>query len=282
MNSITIYEPNQRLKENWLKTWRNMLANIINSRELIIQLFKRDFLMTYKKSFLGMGWILITPIIGIINWALLNSTGILDPGDVGIPYPAYVLLSTSIWGLFMGFYSSSAGTLGAGEGFIMQVNFPHESLLVKQSLQHIINFAITFILNIAVLLLFGVTPDWKIVLFPILTIPLFLLGSSLGLIVGVLSIVSFDVGNVINRILGLLLYITPVIYAPNTDNELLSTIIKYNPLTYLIGIPRDTLIYGETSDWLSFLVVSSISAVLFLISLRLFYVSEGQVIEKMI
>jgi ABC-type polysaccharide/polyol phosphate export permease len=67
MNKITIYEPNQRAKIGWIRTWIILTRNVIDSWELIIQLFKRDFLMSYKKSFLGMSWLIITPLMGIIS-----------------------------------------------------------------------------------------------------------------------------------------------------------------------------------------------------------------------
>lgn len=282
MERYTLYKPNQRLKDNLFETWYQMFINIVAYRELIYQLFRRDFLMTYKKSFLGIGWILLGPLIGILNWVLLNSTGVLNSGSIDIPYPAYVLLSTSLWGLFMGFFSAANGTLDAGSGFIMQVNFPHETLLVKQAFQHIVSFFITFSINILVLVLFGVFPDWKIILFPLFIIPLFALGSALGLLLAVISVVAIDIGSVVSRVIGLALYITPVIYAPDTENEILRKIIELNPLTYLIGMPRDAIIYGEFNSIGKYLFVSVISIVIFLISLRLFYVSEEQVIEKMI
>ena len=172
-DQITIYEPNQRQKIGFFRSWVVMIKNIIASRELIAQLFKRDFIAVYKKSFLGVTWIFVAPVIGIVSWVFMNMTGILKPGDVGIPYPAYVLLSSSIWGLFMGFYGAATGTLGAGAGFIMQVKFPHEALLIKQTAQHLANYLLGFVMNIIVLLAFGVIPSWKIIFFPIMIIPLF-------------------------------------------------------------------------------------------------------------
>jgi hypothetical protein len=53
MDNITIYSPNQRAKTGFFMTWIVMVRNIINSKELIWQLFRRDFLMAYKKSFRG-------------------------------------------------------------------------------------------------------------------------------------------------------------------------------------------------------------------------------------
>jgi lipopolysaccharide transport system permease protein len=251
-----------------------MIRNIIASRELIVQLFNRDFFAAYKKSLLGIGWIFISPIVGIVSWVFMNATGILNPGDVGIPYPAYVLLSTSIWGLFMGFYSAAAGTLGAGAGFIMQVNYPHEALLIKQTAHHLANFVLSFALTLVVLLLFSVVPNWKIVLFPFLIIPLFLLGAGIGLVISVISVVSTEIQKGVDIILGLMIYATPVIYSPKYDNLLLQKIIKWNPLTYLVGGVRDIVIYGKMDHADYFIYSSLLSLVVFLFSWRLFFSRE--------
>jgi lipopolysaccharide transport system permease protein len=280
--TIHVYEPHQKLKENFFKTWWVMLKNMIGSKELIMQLFRRDFFAIYKTSFIGVGWILISPIIGIISWILLNSSGILEPGDVGIPYPAYVLISSSIWGLFMGFVSSSQGTLGIAKGFITQVDFPHEALLIKQLLDQFVNYMITFIFNLGVLILFGVELQVYVLIFPILMLPLLFLGSGIGLIIGVVSIVALDIGKIFSRLLGLALYITPVIYSSETSDETLNTIIKYNPLTYIIGGVRDLIVYGEYEHMDIFLIIGLATFAFFLMALRLFYVSEEQVIEKML
>jgi len=279
---IVIYEPNQRQKTGFFKSLWVMFENIKTSKELIRQLFLRDFLAVYKKSFLGMGWLFISPVIGIISWVLMNYTGVLHPGDVGIPYPAYVLLSTSIWGLFMGFYGSAAGTLGAGGGFIMQVKFPHESLLVKQIAQHLATFFIGFLMNIVVLLIFGVVPSWKIIFFPAVIMPLFFLGSGIGLVIGVINVVAVEIQRIVDAFFGFLIFLTPVIYASNISNPLLQSVTKWNPLTYLIGGARDIIVYGRIDNLDKFLYASLLSLVIFIFSWRLFYISEEKVIEKMI
>ena len=282
MNDQNIYEPNQRAKVGWVKTWIILVRNVIVSRELIFQLFKRDFLMSYKKSFLGTSWLIITPLMGIISWVFMNATGVLKPGDVGIPYPAYILLSTSIYGLFMSFYTGASGTLSAGTGFILQVKFSHDALLVKQLLQQLANFSIAFILTIIVLIVFKVFPSWMIILFPILIIPMMLLAAGIGLISSVINVVFDDMNKITGFLMGLLMYITPVIYSDKVDNPLLQSIIKWNPLTYLIGAIRDAIIYGRIQHLDRFLMASGISLLFFLICWRLFYISEEKVIEKMI
>jgi len=279
---ITIYRPNQRHELGFFQTWVVMARNVKKSRELIWQLFKRDFLAGYKKSFIGITWIFISPIMGIVSWVFFKETGMLHPGDVGIPYPAYVLIGSSVWGLFMGFYTSASGTLTAGSGFIMQVNYPHEALLFKQVAQKLANFSIGFGLNILVLLAFHVVPSWKIIFFPFVALPMFFLGSALGLVASMFSIVAFDLNRGISMVMALLLYITPVIYSDKISNPLVQTLIKWNPLTYLVCSARDVIIYGRLYNATGYTICAILSFLLFLISWRLFYVSEHQLIERMI
>lgn len=283
MNNITIYEPNQRLKIGFFSTWSTMYKNIIKSRELIWQLFRRDFFMSYKKSFLGLTWIFISPVIGIVSWVFLNLAGILQPGTTSIPFPAYVLLGSSIWGLFMGFYGASAGTLSAGAGFINQVKYPHEALLMKQTAQQLANFTITFAVNIVVLLLFGVTPSLGILLFPLAILPLFFVGAGLGLIVSVISVVATDLTNIINLVLSFVFYSIPIVYQlDKLENPILRSIVQINPLTYLITGVRDLIIEGKIYYFDRYLIISLFSFLFFMLTWRLFYVSEDKVIEKML
>ena len=279
---ITIYRPNQRHELGFFETWAVMSKNILNSRELIWQLFKRDFFASYKKSFLGITWIFVAPLMGIVSWVFLNMTGMLHPGDVGIPYPAYVLVGTSMWGLFMGFFNSANATLSSGYSLVMQVNYPHEALLFKQTSQHLANFLITFAMNVAALLILGVIPSWKIIFFPLVVLPLFFVGAAIGLIASMISIVAVDISRIINMGMGLMMYITPVIYSDKVDNHVAQSIIKWNPLTYLVCSARDIIIYGRLYQFKGYLFCAMLSLVFFMISWRLFYVSEDRIVERMI
>ena len=279
---ITIYRSNMRHELGMFRTWVTMTRNIFGAREMIWQLFKRDFLAGYRKSFMGLAWIFIQPVLGIVSWVFLQMTGMLQPGDVGIPYPAYVLIGTSMWGLFMGFFNSSSGTLSAGVGLLMQVNYPHEALLFKQVAQQLANYIISFGMNIIVLLCFHVTPSWGIVLLPLVAFPLFLLGTAMGLIVSMMSVVAYDLTQFISIGMSMLMYSTPIIYSPNTNNAAVLLINKWNPLTYLICSCRDIVIYGRLYHPAGYFIASVICVFIFLLSWRLFYVSEDKLIERMV
>ncbi len=182
----------------------------------------------------------------------------------------------------MGFFTSSCRTLEAGAGFILQVNYSHEVLLVKQTAEQLSNFVLGFILNIIILLCFGVVPDWKIIFFPIRRRPLIFVRAASGQIRALPTAVTKDIQRMAETGMGLVMYITPVIYSPNFENPMLQSIIKWNPLTYLVGSLRDIIIYGKTDNLEGYFYASAFSLFVFLFAWRLFYLSEDKIIEKMI
>ena len=264
-------------------TWRVMAQNIWQARELIWQLFNRDFFAQYKKSFLGIAWIFLMPVVGIVSWVFLNQAGVLSPGEMEVPYPVYILVGTTMWGLFIGLFNAASNTLGAGKELIMQVSYPHEALMFQQAAKQIANFSIGFVLNLVVLAFFRVIPAWTTLLLPLAAIPLFLFAASFGLVVSMIRVVAMDIGKMVEMGLGLLMFITPIVYTMDRiENPLIHTLVRWNPLTYLVCSLRDLVLFGRLYDPTGYFICAGISVVLFLISWRLFYVSEGAIVERMV
>lgn len=277
---ISVYRPNRKHDLGYLRAWAVMIQTITQSRELIWQLFKRDFFASYKKSFIGVAWVVLTPLISIVVWILLKHSGVLRPGDVGVPYPVYVLIGSSVWGLFMGFYTSAANTLTDGQQLVLQVHYPHEVFLFVKSLLQVLNFIIGFTLNILVLLCFGILPGAAALLFPAVVLPLFFLGAGFGLLVSMISVVAFDLEKAIATLMGLLIWSVPVIYSPNVTNPLLQAVIRWNPLTYLVCSARDIILHGKLYHPAAYFASAGLSFLVFFASWRLFYVSEGELVER--
>ncbi len=277
---ITVYRPNQRHELGYFGTWVVMIRSLVDSRELIWQLFKRDFFVSYKKSFIGVAWVVLTPLAGILVWVFLKHSGVLQPGDVGVPYPVYVLIGSSVWGLFMGFFTAAAQTLKEGQHLMLQVNYPHEVFLFVKSLLQIVNFFVALALNLLVLVFFGVIPTAAVVLFPLVALPLFFLGAGLGLIVSMISVVAFDIEKAIATFMALLIWSVPVVYSGQIQNPFLQTVIHWNPLTYLVCSARDIILHGKLYHPAAYGVSAVLAVAVFLLSLRLFYVSESELVER--
>lgn len=258
-----------------------MVENVVRSRELIWQLFKRDFLAGSKQSVLGLFWILITPLVGIVSWVVMNAVGVLHPGEVGVPYPIYVLCGTTIWGLFMAFYSSAAASLTSAGGLLAQARFSHEALVAQQLAQAVIAALANVALLAAVWMVGGLSVHWSALWFPVSLLPLVLLGTGIGLIVSVFAVVVHDITKAVTTLLGLLMFATPVIYASNVPHDWLQRVIWWNPLTYLVGGARDLLLEGRINHVSSYAGAVAFALGLFLLAWRLFFLSEQKVAERL-
>jgi lipopolysaccharide transport system permease protein len=182
----------------------------------------------------------------------------------------------------MSFYQSGVHTLHSGSGIIMQVKFPHEALLFKEVAEQLANFSLGFILNIIILLVFGVIPAWQIILLPIAILPMFFLGAGLGIVISMIGVVASDISKIFTTMLGLVFYITPIIFNPDEKSITVQRIVELNPLTYLVGGPRDLIIYGYIEYPERFLAAALVSFIFFMLAWRLFFVSEDRLIEKLI
>ena len=150
----------------------------------------------------------------------MNATNILAPGDVGMPYPAYILISTSIWSLFMGFYLSAGDSLYTGMPFILDIKCPQEILLIKQTAQHLAGFLLGFAITLAVLFAFQIRPSWTIVFFSFAVLPLFFLGASIGMVAAIFRVVKPDLKRWIDIGIQLLIINTPLINTEKVESHL--------------------------------------------------------------
>jgi len=315
---VTVYRPNQRHELGLLRTWVIMVRNVVESRELIWQLFKRDFFAQYKKSFVGIAWVFLMPLIVSVNWVILKHASILAPGKMeagGPPYTVYLLVGTTMWGLFASTFTGASQTLLAGQTLVMQVNYRHEALLFQQVAQALARFTISLCFIAVMLLAFKIAilhtepvgelgrpltdvgrwaqdfPSWRIVLLPVVLLPLMLFTAGVGLLVSMLAVVVVDVTRLLDRMLALLMMFSPIIYVytpmdqiekGNAWQLMLHYANKFNPLTYLVCSARDILLYGRVYDNMGFAICSVLAVVVFLVSWRLFFVSEDRLIERMI
>lgn len=278
---VAVYRPHDRHDVGFWSSWRIMFDNVVQSRELIAQLFRRDFIAVYKKSFLGVTWIMALPLLGVLPVLFLYAANILRPGVHGVPYAVFALFSVTLWQMFAGIVTLSMQSLSGSSALILQVKFPHEALLVKQCAQQLAVSVLALVLSVAVLLAFGVVPDWKLALLPLMAVPIVLLAAGTGLLLAVLSVVVTDLERVMAYVLQLFLYVTPVVYTAQVDNAALQKIIDYNPLTYLIGDARDLVLFGAARHLDRYAYACAFALAVFLFAWRLFFMSEERVIERL-
>lgn len=271
-----------RFKVGIIGTFFIISKNIYRSRSLIWQLFKRDIVTANKRSYFGFLWTFLSPIFSVLSWLIIQMAGVLKPGDIGVSFPIYVLSGTLIYNYFAVFTSSARNTLTAGASFITQVEYPHEALWGYNLAINLFWSSLSIFLNVLVLIFLGVSPNLYWFLLPILIIPMFFLGSTIGFLLLIFDKAIPDISRVFDIAIPLLYWITPVIYTiSNVQNKFILMAIEWNPLYYLVVLPRDVFLFGHSSLWREFSFVSFILLFTFLISLRFYYVMEEILVERL-
>lgn len=280
---LIVYRPNERFEQTFFRALFSTLQSVVREKELIFYRVRKELLGRYKRSFLGSFWVILSPLAGIVSWIILHYGKILAPGKTDIPYPAYVLSGTLLWTLFMRTTTSISQVLMSSRYVLTHVRFPHEILPVIHGMVALIQFGISLLISLPVLAAFGIFPSFQLLLLPLAIVPLLVLASAIGLVASVLSAISYDLSRVVTATVGFVMFITPVVYSrEGTGNSTLSSIVAYNPLTYLLALPRSLLVPTEMPPLAPFLVSALCSLALLLFCWRAFYLTEHRLIERLI
>src|SRR5215208_2336378 len=97
--TTAVYTPDPQLRTPG-RLIREMIRDLSASRELAWRLFVRNITTQYRQTAFGYVWAVAPPLITSSLFILLNSANLLRAGEIGIPYPVYVILGTVAFGLF--------------------------------------------------------------------------------------------------------------------------------------------------------------------------------------
>ena len=214
-------------------------------------------------------------------WVTLHSAGIFNPGDTGLAYPAYVFFSTTLWVFFFEAYKSVSESVTFHSKLLLSHKIPYATIIIERTAFQLLNSIIPLLVNIPVLMLFGAEFGWLSLLFPLTIIPLLIMGVALGMFVAVLKVVAVDFSNAIDEVIKVVKYLTPVVYAANADLGFLSKIIQWNPLTYLIGFPRDILLNQGFGFGMGYAWVCLGLLIFLFIAMRFYMKSAPLLVEKL-
>jgi lipopolysaccharide transport system permease protein len=289
---ITTYLPDNTLRQGYRSLLRDIVVELVSSRWLIYQLFKRDIASFYKQSVLGVFWVFVVPLVTVGTFALLRGSGVVAAGEVSTPYPIFAVLGIAVWQLFAQGIVAGANALVGGGDMISRINFSKKSLVIAAMGRTVVSFAV--LLGLLVVLFavyaargFTIPLHAGIALAPLSLVPLMLLTLGASFYLALLNGVIRDVGTMLSMLVTFLMLLTPVLYerpklAPNAGELalLLDRLTTYNPLYYLVEGPRQLVLTGHLPDARGFFIASAASFLLFFFSLVGFHVAETRIAER--
>jgi len=251
------------------------------SRHVLWHLFVRDFVSGFRQKLLGYLWIVLMPLIGIASFVFMQSTGILNPGKTEIPYPIYVYIGTTIWGLLINVLTTVANGLITNSDLIMRTNIPKIGLAVTGLASVCYNLIVNLVVLLVLLLVLSLPPSPWALLYPLMILPIIMLGVGIGLILSVVGAVARDMTGMFTTVINLLMYVTPVIYTAQFSEPLLKLVVQWNPLTYLVDVPRSLFMLGEMPNPIGYSLAILFSVVVMSLCIHAFYLIKDKVAERL-
>jgi lipopolysaccharide transport system permease protein len=140
------------------KGWVSLrLPELWAYRELLYFMVWRDVKVRYKQTALGAAWAIIQPFFTMVVFSLFFGKLAKMPSD-GVLYPIFAYAALVPWTFFAGGLSQSSNSLVGSSNLIRKVYFPRLAMPIATVLSEVVDFALAFVVLLAMMAYFGTTP----------------------------------------------------------------------------------------------------------------------------
>jgi lipopolysaccharide transport system permease protein len=259
---VTIIQPE--------KGWSALkLGDLWRYRELIYFMTWRDVKVRYKQTLLGASWAILRPFLTMVVFSIFFGNLAKVPSD-GIPYPIYTFTALLPWELFATALSQASRSLVQNTNMVTKIYFPRMILPISSILAGVVDFLVAFLVLIGMMIFYKITPTiyiWTLPLYLLLTLVTAL---GVGLWLSALNVLYRDINYITPFLTQFWLYITPIAYPVSMIPEKWRLIYALNPMSGVVDGFRWALLGNQQSAPGPMLIVSSVIAVVTLVS-GLFY-----------
>lgn len=214
------------------------LKQVITYFDLLVLFVKRDIIVLYKQTILGPIWFFVQPIMTMLIYIFVFGN-VANISTDGIPKPLFYLSGIIMWGYFSECFIKTSNTFTLNAEVFGKVFFPRLIMPLSVIISNAIKFLLQFSLFLIVYFYFisvesNISPNFYILLFPILLIIMALMGLGFGLIFSSMTTKYKDLKFLIQFGVQLLMYATPIIYPLSAIPEKYRFYIFLNPITHII------------------------------------------------
>jgi ABC-2 type transport system permease protein len=233
------------------------LRELFRYRNLILQTIRRNLVIRYKRSVLGIAWTMLNPLgtTLILTFVFSNVFG------GAAHYAPYVLSGLLCWTFFSQTTSDSMANLIWGEGLLRRIYVPRTVFAVSAIGTGLINLAIGLVPLILVMLATGMIPQACALLLPIPTLFLAMFSLGVGLLISTVAVYFADMVSMYGIALTAWMYMSPVIYMIDRLPQQYIWIIKLNPMFYLINLFREPIYYSQVPTLREFAIAGAIATI---------------------
>lgn len=234
---------------------RGRISDLVDYRELLLNLTQRDLLLKYKGSFLGVAWSLLNPLLQMAIYTLVFNIYLRV---VTLPhYWAFIVGGIVFWTFFSTSLTNASIAFVRNPGLLTRVYFPIEVLPLSGIFANFVNLLIPLCIMLVVFPFAGVHLGASLVLLPVILLCTLATAIGLGLLVACLTVYLRDVEHFLILGIQIFFYGSPILYplvpglTPTAAAKFLP-ILKANPLAWYLDSFHNVMYFGTFPGWKQF------------------------------
>ncbi|MGZ8188737.1 MAG: ABC transporter permease [Methylosarcina sp.] len=259
------------------KSIRFLSKELWEYRDLLYFLAWRDFKVRYKQTVFGALWAVLRPLLTMIIFTVVFGKIAKLSSEGTTPYPIMVFAAMLPWYFFANTLSESANAVVGNAAVISKVYFPRIIVPTAPLFVNLIDFLISFVFLIGLMIWYRFLPSPHILLLPLFLFQAGITALGLGYLIAALNVKYRDFRVVIPFLVQMGLYISPIGYSSRIIPEQWRLAYSANPMVGVIDGFRWMINSGETTLYLPGLCLSvGISLLFFLTGFGYFMKTERQ------
>jgi lipopolysaccharide transport system permease protein len=247
---VLILEPGRAERHYWRDLW--------GYRELFYVLVRRDVAVRYKQTVIGLAWALVRPFITMVVFTIVFGKIAKLPSDGATPYPLMVFAGLLPWQLFSTALSDASNSLMGNANLISKIYFPRLIVPTAAILVAFVDFLISFIILLGLMLWYVYPPGWRMLTLPFFIAMAFFASLGPGLWVAALNVKYRDFRYIVPFIVQLGLYVSPVGFSLAVIPEQWRLLYALNPLVGVIDGFRWAILGDQQPIYLPGFLVSGV------------------------
>lgn len=245
------------------KGWAPLeLREFAGTHELLYFLVLRNLKLRYKQTVLGAAWALLQPLLTMAVFTVIFGR-LARLGSEGLPYQVFALAALVPWTYFANALALCGNSLVDQHQLLTKVYFPRLLLPLAAVLAGLVDFAISFLLLLAVLAWFGIAPTARLLAAPLLALLATAAAFAPGLWLAALNVRYRDVRYVIPFLVQIWLFATPVAYSGTLVPGAWRAVYGLNPMVGVVNGFRWMIAPAAPFPWVDLVAaLCSVTAVL--------------------
>jgi lipopolysaccharide transport system permease protein len=209
------------------------LRDLWTYRELLYFLVWRDIKVRYKQAILGVAWAVLMPVVNIVIFTFVFGY-LFHQNQGGVNYPLLSAAGLLPWGLFSSALGRCSGSLVGNTNLITKVYFPRLIIPVASVLSGLVDFGISFLIVVALMLFYHSPLTWNMLWLLPLTLLVMITALAVGLWLSALNVLYRDIGYIVPFLITTWMYVSPVAYSAGLITGRTRIVYGLNPMAGVI------------------------------------------------